>query len=90
MSRAAIPDDERRWLVLDADFVLGLDLDRAWTDAAPADLPPGADRLIAQRVAAREAGDYARADALRVELAELGVDVRDAPDGSSLARRVNR
>jgi cysteinyl-tRNA synthetase len=26
--RAPIPDDERRWLALDADFVLGLDLDR--------------------------------------------------------------
>src|SRR5690606_29495226 len=28
--RAALPADERRWLVLDADFVLGLDLDRVW------------------------------------------------------------
>ena len=27
--RADLPADERRWLVLDADFVLGLDLDRA-------------------------------------------------------------
>ena len=28
--RAPIADDERRWLILDADAVLGLDLDRAW------------------------------------------------------------
>ncbi|MDQ6796345.1 MAG: cysteine--tRNA ligase, partial [Chloroflexota bacterium] len=46
--------------------------------------------LVAQRAAARLAGDYARADALRDELAGLGVDVRDAPDGSSVARRVSR
>jgi cysteinyl-tRNA synthetase len=90
MSRAATSDDERRWLVLDADFVLGLDLDQAWTETAATDLPPGADRLVAQRAAAREAGDYARADALRDELANLGVDVRDAPDGSSVARRITR
>ena len=29
--RAPIADDERRWLALDADFVLGLDLDRTWS-----------------------------------------------------------
>ena len=28
--RADLPADERRWLVLDADLVLGLDLDLAW------------------------------------------------------------
>ena len=94
MARAPIPDDERRWLVLDADFVLGLDLDRVWTnaaaDSAAATLPPSADRLVAQRAAARAAGDYARADALRHELADLGIDVRDAPDGSSVVRRISR
>ncbi len=30
--RAPITDDERRWLILDADAVLGLDLDRVWDD----------------------------------------------------------
>ena len=32
--RADLPADERRWLVLDADLVLGLDLDRVWEPAA--------------------------------------------------------
>ena len=34
--RADLPADERRWLVLDADAVLGLDLDRVW-DTGDAD-----------------------------------------------------
>ena len=62
--------DERRWLVLDADFVLGLDLDRAGMsartpDGAAVGAPGGRplDRRADRR--ARAAGDYARADALR-------------------------
>ncbi len=65
MVRADLPLDERRWLVLDADAVLGLDLDR--TVAIPAGEPvPAAvaDRLTA-RAAARAARDYATADQLR-------------------------
>ncbi len=65
------PADERRWLVLDADAVLGLDLDRVWeappaagasATSDPAPLPEGAAALIAERSAARAARDFARAD----------------------------
>ena len=62
--RADLPADERRWLVLDADFVLGLDLDRtadsarAPADAAPARVP-GAARPASRR--ARAARDFATA-----------------------------
>ena len=85
--RAALPDDEKRWLVLDADGVLGLDLDHAWATDVDTPLPDGADTLITERSAARAAHDYARADALRAELAVLGVDVIDRPDGTTEARR---
>ena len=90
--RAPIPADERRWLVLDADLVLGLDLDRVWAAAgtsasqAPA-ISAEAATLLATRDAARAAKDYARADALRDELAGMGWDVIDGPDGSRLTRR---
>ncbi len=52
--RAPIPDDERRWLILDADLVLGLDLDRVWTEAATAAaaddaIPAEAAGLLAER-----------------------------------------
>ena len=32
--RAPLPADERRWLIHDADFVLGLDLHRVWEKPA--------------------------------------------------------
>jgi cysteinyl-tRNA synthetase len=87
MLKTPLPDDEKRWLLLDADAVLGLDLDRAWETNTNQVLPDGAATLIAQRAAARAAHDYARADALRAELAALGIEVVDRPDGTTEARR---
>ncbi|HXU85678.1 MAG TPA: cysteine--tRNA ligase [Verrucomicrobiae bacterium] len=88
--RADLAADERRWLVLDADFVLGLDLDRAGTATevdARSELPVGAAGLAAERASARAARDYARSDALRAELNALGYDVIDGPDGQEVRRR---
>jgi cysteinyl-tRNA synthetase len=83
-------DDERRWLVLDADLVLGLDLDRVWTDdsaarpgPASASLPAEAAALIEARSAARAARDWQRADELREKLAAMGVEVVDGPGGTT-------
>jgi len=45
------------------------------------------ERLIAERTAAREAGDYARADAIRDRLAERGILLRDTPGGTTWRRR---
>jgi cysteinyl-tRNA synthetase len=87
MLRAPLAADEKRWLVLDADAVLGLDLDRVWAMPRETRLPPGAKALIAARSAAREAGDWAHADALRAELAALGLEVVDYPDGPSVVSR---
>jgi cysteinyl-tRNA synthetase len=90
MLRADITPDERRWLVLDADAILGLDLHRAWeapTDAAPSDVPTDVAALVADREVARAARDYARADELRRELTEKGWDVVDGPAGSTVRRR---
>jgi cysteinyl-tRNA synthetase len=74
--RADMPADEKRWLVLDADLVLGLDLHRVWQPTAVT-APAEVERLAEARVAARAAGDYATADALRDELRRLGVSVVD-------------
>ncbi len=84
MARTDLPAEERRWLLLDADFVLGLDLDRVWDTAATQSngrLPAGADRLLADRADARRGRDWARSDGLRDELAAIGVEVVDGPDG---------
>ena len=87
--RSDLPADERRWLVLDADLVLGLDLHRVW-DAPPAKAwEPGLEARIRieLRQAARAAGDYALADQIRDELAGWGITLVDRPDGTTDARR---
>jgi cysteinyl-tRNA synthetase len=91
MLRADLPADERRWLVLDADAVLGLDLHRVWEgpSAAPeTDVPADVAALVAARDAARAARDYALADELRQKLSEKGWDVVDGPGGSTATRRI--
>jgi cysteinyl-tRNA synthetase len=85
--RSRLSADERRWLILDADLVLGLDLHRAWEPATDEWPSEAAAALAAERQAARARRDFARSDALRQELATLGWEVVDGPDGSSLRRR---
>jgi cysteinyl-tRNA synthetase len=85
-SRELTPD-ERRWLVLDADLVLGLGLGRSWTSRAELAVPAAITAIVADRAAARAARDFGAADAARKRLAALGWDVVDKPDGSSDVRR---
>jgi cysteinyl-tRNA synthetase len=67
-----------------ADRVLALDLVSLVGKPRPAPLlPDGADTKLAERAAARERKDFAAADRLRDDLAELGVNVRDTPDGQA-------
>ena len=83
----ALSADERRWLVLDADLVLGLDLDGTWNASSAAAVPADVARRLKARTAARTSGDYAKADAIRAELVDHGWDVTDGPDGPTVRRR---
>lgn len=88
MLRADLPADERRWLVLDADAVLGLDLHRVWEPSLKAaDVPDEVTALVRDRDSARAARDYARADTLREEIAAAGYDVIDSQEGSTVRPR---
>jgi cysteinyl-tRNA synthetase len=87
--RSDLDADEMRWLVLDADLVLGLDLDRA--PASPAataggELSEHERALLAARDEARVARDWVRADALRDQLAAAGIEVADGPGGTTWHR----
>ena len=82
--RADLDTDEKRWLVLDADMVLGLELHRAWQRREQS---PAVAQIVATRARARAAGDYATADALREELRRLGVSVTDQPARESMRSR---
>ena len=83
-SAADLDDAQRRALLLDFDRVLGLDLGVA-PEEAP--LPDDAADLLERRSAARAARDFAASDALRDELAAIGVEVRDTPDGQEATVR---
>jgi cysteinyl-tRNA synthetase len=65
-------------------WILGLD-NLLEPQEAAAD--PEAQRLLAEREEARAARDFATADARRDELAALGWEVRDTPEGPRLVRR---
>jgi cysteinyl-tRNA synthetase len=86
----AITPDGLRAVVAAADALLGLGL----ATLAPADLEhrraltdlSGAEQhaieeLVADRTQARKDKDWARADQIRAQLDELGVDLTDTPDG---------
>jgi cysteinyl-tRNA synthetase len=77
---------QRRALLLDFDRVLGLSLD-APAEEEITELPEGAADLLQQRGAARAARDFATSDRLRDELAALGVEVRDTPNGQETTIR---
>jgi cysteinyl-tRNA synthetase len=84
-----LPVDEKRWLILDADAVLGLDLHRVWAGVpdTPAAVPSAEIlELVDRRAAARSARDFVTADRLRDELSGLGWEVVDSPDGSTVHR----
>jgi cysteinyl-tRNA synthetase len=87
---STLSDDEKRWLILDADAVLGLGLHGVWDDppaAAVLETQADVQALLDQRDAARAARDYTTADRLRDELANLGWEVVDSPAGSTVRRR---
>ena len=52
-------------------------------------VPPDVERLLAERQDARASKDFARADAIRDEIATLGFDVRDTPAGATADARTS-
>lgn len=51
------------------------------------DVPPDVEDLLAEREQARKAKDFARADAIRDRIAELGFDVKDTAGGVTVSPR---
>lgn len=78
--RSTAPAAEKLGFALEADKVLGLDLDRAPVQEA---LAPELAALIKEREAARKAKDFKRSDELRKALSDKGVMIEDTPKGTT-------
>jgi cysteinyl-tRNA synthetase len=65
----------------DVQAVLGI-LDPAQPELLPADI----EALIAERLAARKAKNFARADEIRAQLAAQGIILEDGKDGTRWRR----
>lgn len=72
--------EDRRATILEMDKVLGLGLERV-PKAPDADVPPEVELLAEAREAARQAKDWAKADALRKEISNRGYDILDTAQG---------
>ena len=80
-----VSDPEKYALLASWDSVLGLDLEReAMSGWTPAD---DVLRKVTERDSARSSKDYAESDRLRDELAEMGLEVMDTPEGTRVRPR---
>jgi cysteinyl-tRNA synthetase len=83
----AVANYAKDWLEETAGQILGIlpepevVLAEPEEDPRRAEIAPQVEELLSQRTDARSNKDWPRADAIRDELAELGVVVKDTPDG---------
>ncbi len=82
----------RAWLD-QVNALLGIVYHETKTAAPPSDeadpLREKVEALLAQREAARQAKDYARADAIRDEIDAMGIEVMDSPEGTTWRRKLS-
>ena len=72
-----VSDGDKRATFLEADELLGLDLDRV----GQVEISQEIQDLLAERAKARSAKNWSRSDELRDVLASRGIQVADGPDG---------
>jgi cysteinyl-tRNA synthetase len=81
--KSDISDASKRYLVEDFDKVFCLDLTKEQkAPGADEELTAFVEEKIAQRQEARKAKDFAKADAIRQELLERGVEIKDTREGT--------
>jgi cysteinyl-tRNA synthetase len=85
VSATDVSDGEKYALLATWDAVLGLDLERDATSGWA--LTDEMRAMVSARDAAREAKDYAESDRLRDELAAMGLEVMDSPEGTTVRPR---
>ena len=76
------PANTRYATLMEMDKILGLGMDSMTESAEDID-SESIERLLEERVAARAAKDFARADGIRDELAEQGIEIMDSAEGTT-------
>ncbi|MBP5207955.1 MAG: cysteine--tRNA ligase, partial [Clostridia bacterium] len=88
--KADCSDATKRTAIADLDSVLCLDLLTPYEEKDQQTEQEGGDpeimAKIAERAAAKKAKDYAKADAIRAELAAAGITLTDTPQGTTYRR----
>lgn len=91
-SDGASPADKKITLaVVDKIFGLGLNAPRAMSKVsvvAQSDLPKEVQILVEEREASRKNKDFLQADSLRAQIAELGYEITDAPEGPQISPKM--
>ena len=91
MLKAGVNDATKRATLDSFDQVLGLEL-LAHADAlkaqqaAPVEGAEEIEALIAKRLEAKKAKNWAEADAIRDQLRAMGVEIKDGKDGTTWTR----
>jgi len=81
--KAQMSDASKRALIEEFDSVLSLDLTKeAEENEIDESLAAYAEDMIAQRKEARRNKDFARADAIREELLQKGIEIKDTREGT--------
>lgn len=82
--KADMNDVSKRALLAEFDTVLSLDLTKETeTVRINEELADYVENMLAQRQDARKAKDFARADAIRQELLEKGIEIKDTREGTT-------
>lgn len=81
--KADLNDVSKRALMEEFDQVLSLDLTKEMdSEKVDTDLAAYVEDMIEQRKAARKAKDFAKADAIRQELLDKGIEIKDTREGT--------
>ena len=82
--KAELNDASKRVLIEEFDTVLSLNLTKeAEKEEVDTELASYVEDMIAQRKEARKAKDFAKADAIREELLEKGIEIKDTREGTT-------
>jgi cysteinyl-tRNA synthetase len=79
---AEIPDGDKYSLLASWDAVLGLDLERLAREGF--EVPADVQRMVQERDRARAERDFERSDAIRARLTEMGWEVMDTDQGTTV------